>query len=526
MMKNKWIAALTACCIGAGALLSSSLLCTAENNQSTHVGDNTYTLSVVPERTSVSAEEVAEGNVTVHTKVYIKGNSDGIFTSAFLRCKTDSNQLYFRNLTTPNTKTETEQTYTYSGGTFSTKFLPYCFGKVSASGKYSTNCFLPSAADIANEPKFGADLYSDGKGGVYFTITYYTGYEKNEDGSYKLDSNGRYIRTGKTTETKYCDVTVDKDGTGHYSFDYLDQTYFNQLTCNATIPHFEANLPEGTKIPGTNDTLSWYAGDISNGANFLGESDEFPYMEMDLVIQQGTSNGVYTISFDDSYCKLNKVAKEYYNLDYEPAQITVGEPTVTVTEATLPSFLCYASSDLTPISPADFYADQADTKIMATLSYADGTTETKDITDVVRGDGSTASALYAQQSDPYCSVEVPLFYGSQPLIDADGNAITQKILIGKKGDVNFDGDVGLEDATLTLTYYSEHATNNTFWFYDDIAKEPELETLAYFLADIDTGSQNYGADGGVIELSDATQILTYYSERAVGNQPYWDDLLK
>ena len=130
MMKNKWIAALTACCIGAGALLSSSLLCTAANNQSTHVGDNTYTLSVVPERTSVSAEEVAEGNVTVHTKVYIKGNSDGIFTSAFLRCKTDSNQLYFRNLTTPNTKTETEQTYTYSGGTFSTKFLPYCFGKV------------------------------------------------------------------------------------------------------------------------------------------------------------------------------------------------------------------------------------------------------------------------------------------------------------------------------------------------------------------------------------------------------------
>ena len=53
-----------------------------------------------------------------------------------------------------------------------------------------------------------------------------------------------------------------------------------------------------------------------------------------------------------------------------------------------------------------------------------------------------------------------------------------------------------------------------------------METLAYFLADIDTGSQNYGADGGVIELSDATQILTYYSERAVGNQPYWDDLLK
>lgn len=525
MMKNKWIAALTACCIGAGALLSSSLLCTAADNQDTYVGDdNTYTLSVVPEQTKVSA---VDGDAIVHTKVYIKGNSDGIFTSAFVRCKTDSNQLYFRNLTTPNTKTETEQTYTYSGGTFSTKFLPYCFGKVSASGKYSTNCFLPSAADIANEPKFGADLYSDGKGGVYFTITYYTGYEKNEDGSYKLDSNGRYIRIGKTTETKYCDVTVDKDGTGHYSFEYLDQTYFNQLTCNATIPHFEANLPKGTKIPGTNDTLSWYAGDISNGASFLGESDEFPYMEMDLVIQQGTPGGVYTISFDDSYCKLNKVGKEYYNLNYESAQITVEEPTVTaVTEVTLPDLLYYASTDLNPIRPADFYADQADAKIMATLSYADGTTETKNIADVICKNSSTASALYAAQSDPYCSVEIPLSYGSQPLVDADGNAITQKIMIGKKGDVNFDGDVGLEDATLALTYYSEHATNNTFWFYDDIAKEPELETLAYFLTDIDTGSRNYGADGGTIDLSDATLILTYYSERAVGNDPSWDDLLK
>ena len=82
----------------------------------------------------------------------------------------------------------------------------------------------------------------------------------------------------------------------------------------------------------------------------------------------------------------------------------------------------------------------------------------------------------------------------------------------------------MSDATLALTYYAEHSVNNAFYLTSG-AKTPEnadLETLAYFLTDINTES-TAGADSAdaAIELADATNILTYYAEDAVKNEPKW-----
>ena len=54
--------------------------------------------------------------------------------------------------------------------------------------------------------------------------------------------------------------------------------------------------------------------------------------------------------------------------------------------------------------------------------------------------------------------------------------------------------------------------------------EQMLEKLMFFLADIDTESkQGADTDNGMIELLDATRILTYYAEQAVGNLPSWSN---
>ncbi|CDE31794.1 unknown [Ruminococcus sp. CAG:403] len=78
---------------------------------------------------------------------------------------------------------------------------------------------------------------------------------------------------------------------------------------------------------------------------------------------------------------------------------------------------------------------------------------------------------------------------------------------------------------MALTYYSEHAVKNPYYFTTSSADKPSdemLEKLAYFLSDINTESKaGEDTDDAVIELADATNILTFYAEDAVLNNPKW-----
>ena len=47
------------------------------------------------------------------------------------------------------------------------------------------------------------------------------------------------------------------------------------------------------------------------------------------------------------------------------------------------------------------------------------------------------------------------------------------------------------------------------------AEDEMLEQLAFFLADTDTESKTYGADGEVVDANDAASILVFAAERAV-----------
>ena len=174
----------------------------------------------------------------------------------------------------------------------------------------------------------------------------------------------------------------------------------------------------------------------------------------------------------------------------------------------------YFAEDTTTFTPGDLFES-------ITLIQEDGTEV--DITDQITLPEVSPSTV---ETDEQHRAILPVFYQNELLAE-----VTVPVYIGQKGDIDLDGEVTLTDATLALTYYSEHAVNNDFYFTTQSAQAPQteaeqmLEKLMFFLADIDTESKQ-GADtnNGIIELLDATKILTYYAEQAVGNKPSWSDL--
>ena len=150
--------------------------------------------------------------------------------------------------------------------------------------------------------------------------------------------------------------------------------------------------------------------------------------------------------------------------------------------------------------------------------------ETDITADVTFGEdgAATPKSVYAD-TETYYAGTVDAYYG-------DTVIATPTVYIGVKGDADLNGKVELSDATLALTYYTEHSVNNAFYLTSG-TKTPEnaeLETLAYFLADINTES-TVGEDvvgTSTIELEDATNILTYYTEESVNNNPKWAEICK
>lgn len=84
-----------------------------------------------------------------------------------------------------------------------------------------------------------------------------------------------------------------------------------------------------------------------------------------------------------------------------------------------------------------------------------------------------------------------------------GSAYMLREIFAYPGDVDNDRDITLSDATAILTKYTETAVGGTYTF----PIEDSLQALAQFNAD-------YNGDG-IIDLEDATAVLTKYCESAV-----------
>ena len=57
----------------------------------------------------------------------------------------------------------------------------------------------------------------------------------------------------KTNKDFIADVTVDENGNGVYSYDYIDQSSFQTITKTAILPRYNPDTPEGEscRIPAT-----------------------------------------------------------------------------------------------------------------------------------------------------------------------------------------------------------------------------------------------------------------------------------
>ena len=94
----------------------------------------------------------------------------------------------------------------------------------------------------------------------------------------------------------------------------------------------------------------------------------------------------------------------------------------------------------------------------------------------------------------------------------DATTTTEPIEMGIYGDVDGNGIVDVSDAVAVLTYYAKRAAGLEPIF----GETPEENEAIFALADVD--------QDGMITVQDAVYILTYYAQKASGMQPTWEEL--
>ncbi|MGN0592833.1 MAG: hypothetical protein ACI4JQ_06280 [Ruminococcus sp.] len=477
---------------------------------------STYTNSIQLERYAMTAEEAASGDGSIHLSAYIKGrvSSDIAVSSAQNQLiPDDSGQIYFRNVFNP-IYTYTENTYSYLGGTFTTSYRPFCFGNVSDS-KYSTKSINAETRDYCVNPISGTLIYyngtdDDGNPTITFKL----------HGRYFVDENGN-VAQDSVTHNIVCPLTLHEDGSATYTFQYAD-IYYDHVevgTSVGTIPYFQQELLSvGDKIAGANDIMCWI-GDVRSYSTFLGNSDDFPLMETDVHLKKDTPCGIYNITLNQSYCEIavdESGSSRLLPLKYEDAAIAVGVEQAVGTTVSAPEYACYYAENNKTIT-----ANSMGAKYTCDVSFTDGTQQQLDVTNAVNA-GTSPEELYKNAEQSLFIGNIPMYCGDTAITDENNQTTQQTILVGKKGDANLDGIVTIDDASTVLRYYAASAAGLDSALTEDAESQEEI--LAYFLGDTDTQSQTKSA-GGVLDIKDASNILTYYASIAAGIPLSWDTFL-
>ncbi len=466
-----------------------------------------YIQTIVPEVYALTAEEAASGEARIPLSVYLKGTTADRITVSAANCQILADETmytYMSDQLAPNLSYD-EQTYTVMGEEFTTKYRPFCFGSVK-NGRYTNSTFLSTIRDLCTDRVEGNTIYYNGDNTVKVKISgrYYV----NEEGVPAPDNVSHEL---------ICPLTVNEDGSASYSFLYADKqgTATTVEMSTGIIPYFQPELLEvGDPIPDINNLISWI-GNLE-GAKFLGNSDDFPLMETTLRFKEGTPCGIYNITSNREYCDISATESGTMcdlPLEFRDAAIAVGVESADMTENTLPEYAFFYSHDNKKITAGSMGAT-----VLADVSYADGTSEAgNDITGAVNALLSPAS-LYG---GTYTSATVSLYCGDTELT-LDGNEYIQNMIIGVKGDANLDGMVAIDDAAAVLSYYASNAAGIDASL--TTGDKEAIEDFAFFLSDINTQSRT-GQDGGILDIDDAADILSYYASTAAGITVSWDKFL-
>ena len=374
--------------------------------------------------------------------------------------------------------------------------------------------------EYACDPIFGSTITSAGKNKIKFSASFYNSADERKNG------------VKKTTKEFVADVTVDENGNGVYSYDYIDQSSFQTITKTATLPRYNPDTPEGEKLPDTCNSVMWVAGtsQLKDGAEFLGStSDEFPLFHVNIVISKGTASGIYDVQFltretvgaNEAPTQLTSNKSKEFPTELVGTSIAVGVDSVAVTDSQQDNVQFYTDSNTNIIRATDFAS-----KILADVTYTDGTTESDvDITRLVDCYGATPKELYDKQAKNgfFSSPNMPLYYNGKLLKwkTTDKN-VTQNIMVGKRGDLNFDGGVDSTDIFYLALDIAQKAVGMKTTLYTGTSTDANMEDFAFYLMDFDTLGQTSTA---TLDSTDIYYLLLYVANRAVGNHIAWDSFV-
>ena len=136
------------------------------------------------------------------------------------------------------------------------------------------------------------------------------------------------------------------------------------------------------------------------------------------------------------------------------------------------------------------------------------TTTTTEVTTTT----TTTTTTSATESTTTTTEETTTTTTAPVTTTATTTTTTEPIEMGIYGDVDRNGIVDVSDAVAVLTYYAKRAAGLEVIF----GETPEENEAIFALADVD--------QDGMITVQDAVYILTYYAQKASGMQPTWEEL--
>ena len=261
----------------------------------------------------ISSLDTAENDVTVKVGMYINSEdwdpehyieivsarweATAAVDGAILSQNSAMKCVQFSNVSNILAMGKTK-TITYSGGTYQSKYEPYCLAQIVTVDDQSREMDRSSSLnvttlDYAFDPIFGSVVYTADNQQVRFSARYYESQEdKNADLAEKTT-------TRKKLHRYYCDIQYNSEGIPYYTFDYIDQHSFEQQEAIGLLPCYDPAMATNKPVPGMSNFFQWvYTG--STPTQFLGASDEFPLITFDITLKKGTPEGAYYIDFVDN----------------------------------------------------------------------------------------------------------------------------------------------------------------------------------------------------------------------------------
>ena len=148
------------------------------------------------------------------------------------------------------------------------------------------------------------------------------------------------------------------------------------------------------------------------------------------------------------------------------------------------------------------------TKQTTTTTKLTTTTKPTTTTTIPTTTTTTAETIISTTTTSETTTTVPTTSEENP-----DTTTTETIEMGIYGDVDGNGIVDVSDAVAVLTYYAKRAAGLEVIF----GETPEENEVIFALADVD--------QDGMITVQDAVYILTYYAQKACGMQPTWEELI-